>query len=101
MILELLYFQNNHGFINGLKQGICKAWPTIKETTLEQVKQQKFNKRPCRQAVEKLFLMKASPIEVSFKKGGTKAERLAAITILQNLLRFKGTIRIMAREPML
>ena len=97
--LKLLHLEHNHGFVDGLEQGIRKARPTIEEAALEDVKQKEFEQRSSGEPVKEFLLVEAASVEITIEEGGTEAEGLLVGAVLQDLLRFKGAVGIVAGDP--
>jgi len=73
-LLQLLHLEHDHGFVDGLEQGVGEAGTALEETALEKVEQQKLDQGPSGQAVEELLLVEAAAVEVALEKGGRQGE---------------------------
>jgi len=66
-LLQLLHLEHDHGFVDGLEQGIGEAGTAVEEAALEDVEQQEFGQGPSGQAVKELLLVEAAAVEVALK----------------------------------
>jgi len=98
-LLQLLHLEHDHGFVNGLEQGVGEAWAAVEEAALEDIEQQELDQRPGGQSVEKLFLMVAAAIEIRLEKGGGEAEGHLVCSVPQDLLGLEGAVGVVACDP--
>ena len=69
-LLQLLHLEHDHGFVDGLEQGVGEAGTAVEEAALEHVEQQELDQGAGGQAVEELLLVEAAAVEVALEEGG-------------------------------
>ena len=67
-MLQLLHLEHDHGFVDGLEQGVGQARAAVEEATLEHVEQQELDQGPGGKAAEEFLLVEAAAVEVALKE---------------------------------